>query len=527
MSNASRVLLLEDNPTDRQFMKICLNDHARASVQLSHAGRVAEARDHLRRHDYELVIADLNVPDGEGLETFFRIKEMAADAAIVVLTGVDDTDLAMRAVRAGAQDYLVKGELPAEKVWRCLSNALERHVRQRQLSGITRTLRKENDNLRQLSQTDPLTGLYNRNGIQKELSHQGLWASPYGSAILVDVDGFREINDLFGYGQGDAALKEVAQRIHSQMRLDDLAARIGGDEFLVVLPSTTMDAALAMAERIRASVAEKEIPSQDGAFRVTVSLGVASVAQESLSLERLLNVTHDAIRMSKGGGKNKVCHMEALQDKTESMICTDVTVLSRPFYNLADGHVAGYEFSGPEWSVALSAEGTRESIRRRLKAAARHGEGLECHICLSHAELLYLRPNDLAEALPAGMERRRVRLSVAAIPISPLPPGMVDAVRRLQEAGWAFALHDLELGMHSWANLILLQPALVTLKSDMVSGALADPGRTRNLVRVCRAMTALGAYVVATGVENGEDLNLLACLGVPYGRGRLWEGDPQ
>ncbi|HXC64233.1 MAG TPA: EAL domain-containing response regulator, partial [bacterium] len=106
-------------------MKACL-DEGGHPLALDYAARLAEASSRLRAHHYELVIADLNLPDGTGLDTFFKVKELADDAAIVVMTGVDDALLASQAVQAGAQDYLVKGDLKPKRVLQSLYNALAR-----------------------------------------------------------------------------------------------------------------------------------------------------------------------------------------------------------------------------------------------------------------------------------------------------------------------------------------------------------------------------------------------------------------
>ncbi|MGH7442346.1 MAG: response regulator, partial [bacterium] len=87
----AKILLVEDNPSDRLFMDACIRDGG-GDVELHHAARLADASSSLKQQHFELVIADLNLPDGEGLETFFKVKALAADSAIVVMTGMDDTD---------------------------------------------------------------------------------------------------------------------------------------------------------------------------------------------------------------------------------------------------------------------------------------------------------------------------------------------------------------------------------------------------------------------------------------------------
>ncbi|HTB34400.1 MAG TPA: response regulator, partial [bacterium] len=141
-----KVLLVEDNPADRLFLSACLNDGA-PPLALDIAGRLDEASVRLKAQHYELVIADLNLPDGAGLDTFYKVKELAADAAIVVMTGVDDARLASQAVRAGAQDYLVKGDLKPKRVLQSLYNALSRRDQTRRASQPALDFRKNSINL--------------------------------------------------------------------------------------------------------------------------------------------------------------------------------------------------------------------------------------------------------------------------------------------------------------------------------------------------------------------------------------------
>ena len=523
----ARILLLEDNPADRKYMNACLADGGLSRVELHHAGKLAEASAYFKRQDYELVIADLNLPDTEGLETFFKVKELARDAAIVVMTGMDDFDLAARAVRAGAQDYLVKGDLAPQRVCQSVSKALERHAHLKNLSSEALDLRKKNNSLRELVQIDPLTGLFSRRGFQKALArpaaHDLFQAS---CAMHIGLDDFKRVNELYGYTCGNEALKEIGHRIRKLLRSGDIAARIGGDEFLVLLPATQLEAAKELGERIRLQVVGASLP---GDFKVTVSVGVAALPKRACGLDEILERTHRVLRMSKGAGKNRVAFSGELTGQDAGLKL--LGPVRRPFYCLQTGRVAGYAFEFPEWledaesAVPPDGRGNAGQVAALVRSAVEQGAGLECHLHLSHAQLLSLRPEHLSLQAAPDLEPRRFRLAIPEIPMSPIPPGLLDAVHHLQSAGWAFAMHGLDLGPYSWASLIMMEPAVVTLKPELVSGAWADHRRLRGLVRLCRAVTSLGAYMVAGGVESTEDLKVLQVLGVPYGWGPLMEGD--
>jgi len=508
-------------------MNACLTDGGLQRVELDQASKLAEASAFFRNQDYELVIADLNLPDTEGLETFFKVKELAKDAAIVVMTGMDDFDLAARAVRAGAQDYLVKGDLPPQRVRQSVSKALERQVHLKSLSSEAVDLRKKNSSLRELVQIDPLTGMFNRRGFQRALSRPGQAPQLFHSACAMQIglDDFKTVNDLYGYSSGTEALKEIGHRIRKQLRAGDIAARIGGDEFLVFMPATHLGAARELAERVRRAVVGTSLP---GDFKVTASVGVSGLPKRPCTIDEIMERTHRALRMSKGAGKNRV----ALSgDMPGSDLGPDgAGPVRSPFFCLQSGRLAGFSFEFPDWMAnadpgdPADLPGERQ-VLELIHTAVERGEGLECHLHLSHTQLLQLRPEQLPKLAPSEDGLHRLRFAIQEIPMSPIPPGLLDAVHRLQSAGWAFALHGLDLGPHSWASLIMLEPAVVTLKPDLVTGAWADHRRLRGLVRLSRAVTSLGAYMVAGGVESSEDLKVMKVLGVPYGWGALMIGD--
>jgi two-component system cell cycle response regulator len=517
----ARILLVEDNSSDRLFMNACIQDQGWKGVELQHAERLSDAGSHLKRQDFEMVITDLNLPDGVGLETFYKVKQMAPDSAIVVMSGMADPALASEALRAGAQDFLVKGDLPLERVGQSLVKALERHVRTRQLSSASHELKKKNESLRELAFVDPLTGLFNRRGLQKALGRRTAFKEQgIDSALLIDVDDFKRINDLFSYLDGDAALKEIGRRLRAVMRPGDIGARVGGDEFLLLAPNTPAADALRLAEQIRSSVAEARMPSASGSFQVTVSIGVEAFSGGSPSVEHLLDRSNQALRMSKGGGKNRVSG--GAPSKEEDRRQGARAIVRRPFFDLKERRVAGYSF-GVNAETPHHVPGPMEEglVRDLLRSAANHGEGMECHLQLSHTQILHLHPEDLARACGRGLKARKLRLSIPEVPMSPLPPGLLESVKQLQAEGWALAIHDMGLGAHSWANLIQLEPAAVSLAPGLIRGCRQDDARLRALVRLYRALAALGAYVVAGGIESEEELKVLESLGVPYGWGPL------
>ncbi len=152
----TRVLLVEDNPGDVRLLTLALAEDADAHFDLVEASRLSQAFDRLDRGDVELVLLDLTLPDGHGLDTFHRTHERAPDVAIVVLTGLDDESVAVRAVRDGAQDYLVKGQVSGQLLARSMRYAIERKRLALERERLIADLRKALDEIKTLSGMLPI-----------------------------------------------------------------------------------------------------------------------------------------------------------------------------------------------------------------------------------------------------------------------------------------------------------------------------------------------------------------------------------
>ena len=167
-------------------------------------------------------------------------------------------------------------------------------------------LESDTRTLVRLSRTDPLTGLSNRRHLEASLTAAGSAARRHEqplAVLFVDVDGFKRINDQLGYDAGDTVLRAVGERMRQSVRTEDLVARWGGEEFVVVLPATGLDGAVAAAERVRSSIASEQVDAAGRRARVTVSVGCASGVGDPAELVRGAG---RALREAKRAGKNRV-----------------------------------------------------------------------------------------------------------------------------------------------------------------------------------------------------------------------------
>lgn len=183
-----------------------------------------------------------------------------------------------------------------------------------QLDLVGHELRNVNAQLEKLALLDPLTELLNRRGLQKALTGEIQRLNRDHSslhAILVDLDDFKQINDTLGYPVGDIVLKEIAARLKDGLRSTDYVARIGGDEFMVLLPEGRRAEGLRVAEKIRFAIAENPILLSSGkAVKVTACLGFIEVPEDASSIDVLLNKIHPLLYRSKRTGKNRVSNTE-------------------------------------------------------------------------------------------------------------------------------------------------------------------------------------------------------------------------
>jgi diguanylate cyclase (GGDEF)-like protein len=218
------VLLVEDNPGDARLVKEFLAETSNAQFNLTHVDRFEEAFRRLSETSFDVVLLDLSLPDAQGLGTVRRIHMEFPAVPIVVLSGMSDEALAVQAVQGGAQDYLVKGEGGGSLLMRSMRYAIER--------------KQSEERLAYLAQYDHLTGLANRALFRDRLNQALARAERNNQSMalmFLDLDHFKSINDTLGHDAGDQLLEEVAKRLKSCVRKTDTVARIGGDEFTVIL----------------------------------------------------------------------------------------------------------------------------------------------------------------------------------------------------------------------------------------------------------------------------------------------------
>lgn len=298
-STAGKVLLVEDDPAQRRLMQMSLETEG-FIVSTAKSGEECLAL--VGTIDPDVVLIDINMPGMDGIETCRRLKQMpeVATIPVVLVTGQSDDDpTTVEALRAGGNDFISKD-----------ASAPVLYTRVRCQITINRAQRQ----LRRLAMTDELTGLSSRRFLFDSVRRLLKTASrhpPRGgvSCILADLDHFKKINDTKGHSRGDEALRQLATVIKECTRETDIAARFGGEEFVLILPDTPVEGAMILAEKIRVTVEQR--------CATTVSIGVAIAelppvgsvrTEQSLEedMQRLIHEADLAMYASKTNGRNRV-----------------------------------------------------------------------------------------------------------------------------------------------------------------------------------------------------------------------------
>lgn len=279
-----RVLVVEDDAIYANLLKAALSGETARIFQVEWAETLQAGLAHLANSSTDVVLLDLFLPDSNGLDTFERVRMHAPEVPIVVLTVLDDDAVALEAVRQGAQDYLVKGQVPAERLSRVIGYAIERHRMQ--------------TTLRSLSLVDELTQLYNRRGFLN-LAAQHLKLAQRTkrglSLAFIDLDGLKQINDTCGHHEGDLALVETAEILKRTFRSSDIMARLGGDEFAILAIEAQEDSGGRLARRLQDKVREHNA-QQQRSHELSLSMGIAHLdPQSSSSVEGLMTRADQAL----------------------------------------------------------------------------------------------------------------------------------------------------------------------------------------------------------------------------------------
>ncbi|MCP5007698.1 MAG: diguanylate cyclase [Planctomycetes bacterium] len=311
-----KVLLIEDNYDSAELLREELMDVHYKGFELLHADTLKKGLSVLGRGETDVVLLDISLPDSQGLDTFSRIHKQFPDVPILVMTNFDDESFAVKAVQEGAQDYLVKGRVDSNLLVRSIRYAIERHR-------TLKELKKAQLEMHHMAHHDRLTGLPNRQLFLDILSKAVARADRDGKRVAVlflDLDGFKSINDTLGHSMGDLLLKAVAKRLQECIRESDLVARVGGDEFIIIIDSVHLvKDVTSISQKIVAEISRSYVLDGNEIF-ITTSIGISLYPDDSSDMETLVKSADFAMYVAKRLGKNNYHYCLSVLNETEGTL---------------------------------------------------------------------------------------------------------------------------------------------------------------------------------------------------------------
>ncbi|MEN5084054.1 PleD family two-component system response regulator [Bosea sp. TWI1241] len=296
-----RLLLIEDRPLIAQRLAQALSSFHSVEVE----GDAGKALERASEGDFEIVLVSLDLANYDGLRLCSQLRslERTRNLSVLMLGEAGDQGRVLRGLEIGAHDFLVRPIDRNELLARARTLVRRKRFAERLRDSVQSSM--------EMAVMDQLTGLHNRRYLDGRLSgmfDESALRARALSVLVLDVDHFKAVNDGWGHDVGDEVLREFADRVRACTRGIDLVARLGGEEVVVVLPDTPLEAARAVAERIRARVEGEAFPihARTAAIPVTVSIGVASRRAGDISAAEMLKRADEAVYRAKAGGRNRV-----------------------------------------------------------------------------------------------------------------------------------------------------------------------------------------------------------------------------
>jgi diguanylate cyclase (GGDEF)-like protein len=539
------VLLVEDDARAAMLIGEMLRAAWTQGLIVAHAQRFADATRELLDHGATCVLLDVPSQESETVAALAHLRSAAPDVPIIVLADQADEEAGLAAVKAGAQDFLLKSELNPALLSRTVRYAIERK-------------RSEVD-LAHQALHDPLTALPNRvlfiDRLHVALDRSRRTGAPV-AVLFLDVDSFKEVNDTMGHAAGDDLLNVLADRFREMLRPMDTVARFGGDEFTFLFEELESEReAVLIAERIRRS-ASAEMTVGDTAKSVAVSIGIAIVKDPEVSPDQVIREADAAMYRAKelGGSRfelfdetsrNRAAERLELEEALRRALeRSELRIHYQPRVSLNGGTgLVGFEalvrWEHPERGLIAPSEFMAIAedtglivpigewvIEQALGQVARWRQarpGVTISVNLSARQL---KDPGLAARLDDAMRASGADPSVVCLEITEDTvehnPELAARMLALSQLGVKLAIDDFGTGHASLTSLRSLPVDTLKIHESFVASLGSEPAEAAIVGALVELGHALGLSVVAEGVETDAQLAHLRDLGCDGAQGFLF-----
>ncbi len=543
MSSTINVLLLGDAGGELgRIEQILRGDPELIAGVERHAG-LGVGIERLRTGKIDVVILDLSCSSYSSIEQFEQFYQKAEGIPIIVLGTKDDQSLALDAVRVGAQDFLLRGEIERSLLLRALRYAIDRNRLHLELEESRRLERH-------LAYHDFLTGLPNRLLLIDRLGqilNQGRRLGEQVSLLLIDLDGFKRINDTLGHGVGDQLLKGVSERLQDTVRESDTVARLGGDEFTVTLSGLTDNQTAAkVASKIR-DVMTAPFQVDGHELFLTISIGISTFPNDGSDAETMIQKAGVAMCRAKDSGRNSFKQYKfsmdasfaehlSLESRLRRAIDNDeLRVYYQPQIKLETGEIMGSEalvrwqhptlgLVPPAKFIPLAEEigiiaaidewVLRSACEQTSKWESTLGRSLQVAVNLSAQKFRKSNlPKIVAEVLQkTGISPGSLCIEITESNVMQNLDHTNSILHALKSLGVQLSVDDFGKGYSSLNYLKTFPIDILKVDRSFVSGIPID----RNDMAICTAIVVLAQSmalkVVAEGVETADQLSFFKSL---------------
>lgn len=551
MNAALRVLIVEDSEDDALLI---LRELRKGGFTPEHkrVDTPAEMQTALDEASWDIVITDHNLPEFSSEAAIQRVKQNHLDLPIIIVSGSIGEEVAVAAMKSGAHDYIMKGNLSR------LVPAIERELRE---AKHRHEYRDAQQAIQHLAFHDALTGLVNRTEFERRLTEALKHADadhPY-ALFYLDLDQFKIVNDTCGHVAGDELLKQVTALLKGPVRESDMLARLGGDEFGVLLGNCTLTHAQEVAERMLLMLKEFRFAWQDKTFAIGVSIGLVMLDTPHQTYSEILRAADMACYAAKDKGRGRIQlyrpdDVELVQRRGEMEWVSQLThalqedrfVLYKQCIVALDGNA-----SGPSCEFLLRLQGSDGTLilpGAFIPAAERYDLMPKLDRWVLNHVFAYL-----AQQFAGGQARQDsiyfINLSGAtlgdlsylsfvkdALSRHGIPPqamcfevtettaignlsNALSFIHNVKALGCKVALDDFGTGLSSFSYLKTLDADYLKIDGGFVRDMLQDPMDAAIVEAINNIGHVAGMKTIAEFVENTEIQTRLKTLGVDYAQG--------
>ncbi|MEN8164205.1 MAG: EAL domain-containing protein [Acidobacteriota bacterium] len=546
------LLLIEDSPDDAALVREVLEESQGFNGVIEHRSRLAKGIARLAEGGIDVVLLDFSLPDSFGIDTFRRLHNAHPEIPVIVLTSLNDDQLALQAVSEGAQDYLVKIELDQHLLSRSIRYAIERNRAEQQLLHN--------------AFHDTLTGLPNRAlfGDRLEMALTVARRRPAGrfAVLFFDLDRFKNINDSLGHSVGDQLLVALARRLETIVRPGDTVARIGGDEFAILVNDMNdVSHAIQVAERILKGF-EAPFTIETNEVFISASIGIAVHDMNTTDPEAMLRDADIAMYRAKASGKGRyeifdpqmhasaVALLKIETDLRRAVDRGEFVMHYQPIVTLKDRRIKGFEglvrWQHPEKGLVAPAnfitvaEETgliiplgwwvmEQSCRQIREWQLRFPMTPPIFISVNVSGRLFV-DNQVVEGIldilgRTGLPPESLRLEVTENVILEHSEAVMTKMQQLRAMGVQLSIDDFGTGYSSLSYLQRFQYDTLKIDRSFISGM--EPGTDSQAIveTILSLASTLGIGVIAEGIETAEQMIKLRDLDCPQGQG-FWLAKP-